>query len=107
LFQSHSLDKERERALLVAARNGESPAPTISDVEKRALTAARKTGGRITIALAQQAAGISERQAEKLLTEWRSRGWARKDARQANAHVLTEAAPEQMMNAERRTMNDE
>ena len=107
LFQSHSLDKERERALLVATRNGESPAPTISDVEKRALTAARKTGGRITIALAQQAAGISERQAEKLLTEWRSRGWARKDARQANAHVLTEAAPEQMMNAERRTMNDE
>ncbi len=57
-----------------------------------AIAEAQMTGGRIAIALAQQAAGISERQAENLLTEWRSRGWARKDARQADAHMLTEAA---------------
>ncbi len=58
-----------------------------------AIAEARMAGGRIALAMSQQAAGISERQAEKLPTEWRTRGRACTDAGQATAHVLTEAAP--------------
>ncbi len=92
LFQSHSLDKERERALLVSARNGEPPAPMISAVEKRALTAAREAGGRMTRATLA-AAGFQERQARSLMEQFVARGWARQDNMQARATVLTEAAP--------------
>ncbi len=92
LFQSHSLDKERERALLAAVRSGEPPAPMISAVEKRALTVAREAGGRMTKAMLM-AAGLQERQARSLMEQFVMRGWARKDNMQANATVLTEAAP--------------
>ncbi len=39
------------------------------------------------------AAGLANGRLKNLLAEWRSRGWARKDAMLANAHVLTETTP--------------
>ncbi len=92
MFQAYNLDRERERALLVAARNGECPVLALSDVERRALTAARANGGRMTLATLT-AAGLHERQARRLVEQFALRGWARKDTMQANATVLTETAP--------------
>ncbi len=68
------------------------PLLALSDVERRALTAARANGGRMTLATLT-AAGLHERQARRLVEQFAARGWARKDAMQANATVLTEAAP--------------
>jgi hypothetical protein len=92
MFQSYYLDERRERELLVQAHAHHHPEPMLSAAERLALRTAQANNGRMTLAILK-AAGLGERESNRLLTAWRERQWLRKDPTQGNAHILTEIAP--------------
>ena len=57
-------------------------------LEQRVVAQAQRGDGRITLALLQEL-GLGERGAERLLGDWRVRGWVLKDPARQNAHYLT------------------
>lgn len=83
--QAYYLDKSR----LIGQQAG-APREALSDVERAVFTRALENGGRVTLALIQDVAGESARQANKLQKGWALRGWIIKDAEQDNAYVLGE-----------------
>ncbi|HOC22084.1 MAG TPA: FtsK/SpoIIIE domain-containing protein [Anaerolineae bacterium] len=76
-----------DKALLVQAGQG-GVAPVLTPLEQQVVTQAQQRDGRITLALLQEL-GLGKREAERLLSDWRVRGWVLKDPARQNAHYLT------------------
>ncbi|HOV49547.1 MAG TPA: FtsK/SpoIIIE domain-containing protein [Anaerolineae bacterium] len=76
-----------DKALLIQAGQG-SVAPVLTPLEQQVVTQAQQRDGRITLALLQEL-GLGKREAERLLGDWRVRGWVLKDPARQNAHYLT------------------
>ena len=82
LLQAYYLDK----SVLITA--GAQPGPAFDDRERAIIAAALADGGRVTQALLESL-GMGQRDARRLLADWRARGWVEKDPTQGNAHVIT------------------
>jgi len=82
-LQAYYLDKS---LLLAAGEQGVTP--VLTPLEQRVVAQAQRGDGRITLALLQEL-GLGKREAERLLGDWRSRGWVLKDPNRQNAHYAT------------------
>lgn len=92
LIQGYYLERERERALLMAALQGRRPGPSLTNEEITALEAARAAGGKISNEVLVKV-NLSPRLARRIIDAFAQRGWARKDPMRNNAYFLTEKAP--------------
>lgn len=85
--QFYRLDDERIIQMLLS---GSGPAPAISDKERElAERALRETDGKISRDVLTEW-GMTQGQANRLMDQWNSRGWAEKDPQRANATYITQ-----------------
>ncbi len=62
--------------------------PALTDFERTLVREALREGGKVTLSFLT-AHGMGQREARRLLDDWRLRGWVRKDPEQGNAHMIT------------------
>jgi hypothetical protein len=78
----------KEHLIEIGARRVAQPALTSAEMAL-VREALNREQGRVTQAFLE-AHGMGQREARRLLEEWRVRGWLRKDPEQGNAHTITE-----------------
>jgi hypothetical protein len=82
-MQAYYLDK---RELITA---GSRPGAVLSETEAALVEAAMGEGGGYMTLAFLEGEGMGQRDARRLLEDWRARGWLEKDAERGNAHQVT------------------